>query len=144
MTIDLTTHEPLSGHDSPDTALVIDDYPYGFRLRCKIRYWLEEKPKHGVRLVSQTTNPKREGEFWNKPKASTYSEVGVMLRERATGHITWTGLHVWAGLDAIAAFEKLAAGHLSEQSERRLAIVRKLNEAQAAKRAEREAAEAQA
>ena len=28
-------------HISPETAYVIDDYPYGFRLRCRIRYWLE-------------------------------------------------------------------------------------------------------
>jgi len=52
----------LKGHISPETAFIVDDYPYGFRLRCKIRYWLEYNPKHGFRFVSQTTNPKRAGE----------------------------------------------------------------------------------
>jgi hypothetical protein len=45
----------LFGHTSPETAYVVEDYPYGFRLRCKIRYWLEFKAKKGFRLVSQTT-----------------------------------------------------------------------------------------
>lgn len=35
----------LSGHTSPETAYVVDDYPYGFRLRCKIRYWIETKKR---------------------------------------------------------------------------------------------------
>jgi len=38
---------------------LVEDYPYGFRLRCKIRFWLEYAPKRGFRFVSQTTNPKR-------------------------------------------------------------------------------------
>lgn len=48
--------EVLSGHTSPETAYIISDYPYGFRLRCKIRYWLEYKPNSGYRLVSQSTS----------------------------------------------------------------------------------------
>jgi hypothetical protein len=35
----------LKGHISQETAYLVDDYPYGFRLRCKIRYWLEYQPK---------------------------------------------------------------------------------------------------
>lgn len=62
-------------HTSPETAYVVEDYPYGFRLRCKIRYWIEAHPRHGFRFVSQTTNPKVSGEVWNKPKASIYSDV---------------------------------------------------------------------
>ena len=27
----------LTGHTSPETAYVVSDYPYGFRLRCQIR-----------------------------------------------------------------------------------------------------------
>lgn len=85
-------HEVLPGtHVSPETAYLIDDYPYGFRLRCKIRYWLDCNPKHGVRLVSQTTNPKR-GDVWNKPKASTYSLfAGAMFLDQ-DGHVQWTGI----------------------------------------------------
>lgn len=83
----------LKGHVSPETAYVVDDYPYGFRLRCKIRYWIEHNKKSGFRFWSQTTNPKRDGEVWNKPKASTYAKFGAcMLIDDETGHVKWTGL----------------------------------------------------
>ena len=52
----------LHGHTTRETAYLVNDYPYGFRLRCKIRYWLEYKKGHGHRPVSQTTNPKVAGE----------------------------------------------------------------------------------
>ena len=66
----------LSGHTSPETAYLVEDYPYGFRLRCKIRRWLDCDPKRGARLMSQTSNPKLSGLVWNKPKASTYARFG--------------------------------------------------------------------
>jgi len=83
--------EILKGHTSPETAYVVDDYPYGFRLRCKIRYWLEFHKTHGFRLVSQTTNPKR-GDIWNKPKASTYCKFGGCMYLDEANHVTWSGL----------------------------------------------------
>lgn len=67
----------LNGHTSAETAYVVEDYPYGFKLRCKIRYWIETT-KHGQRFVSQTTNPKKPIEIWNKPKASTYAPIMLM------------------------------------------------------------------
>ena len=93
----------LSGHTSPETAYVVDDYPYGFRLRCKIRYWIETN-KNGQRVVSQTTNPKKPGEVWNKPKASTYSKLRVLFLDE-NGHVQNNGLHFWADTQKIAAFE---------------------------------------
>lgn len=82
--------EVLKGHTSEETAYMVDDYPYGFRLRCKIRYWLE-KTKHGVRFCSQTTNPKKAFEVWNAPKKSTYSDVGCMYKDD-NGHVHWSGI----------------------------------------------------
>jgi len=82
----------LTGHTSPETAYVVEDYPYGFRLRCKIRYWVEFKPKKGFRFVSQTTNPKRPGEVWNKPKASTYSLFGGAMFLDENEHVQFSGL----------------------------------------------------
>lgn len=69
--------KPLKGHTSPETAYIVDDYPYGYTLRCKIRYWIETT-KYGQRVCSQTTNPKVPSEKWNKPKKSTYSDLRVM------------------------------------------------------------------
>ncbi len=85
----------LSGHISPDTAYVVDDYPYGFRLRCRMRYWLEYKPGKGVRFVSQTTNPKR-GDVWNTPKASTYCRFGGAMFLDDAEHVQWSGLNEYA------------------------------------------------
>jgi hypothetical protein len=101
----------LTGHVSPETAYVVDDYPYGFRLRCKIRYWLEYKRKHGFRLVSQTSNPKRPGLVWNKPKASTYAKFGAAMYLNEEGHVTWSGLGEYStGAEAKAWLDTYGEG----------------------------------
>lgn len=84
----------LQGHTSPDTAYVVDDYPYGYILRCKIRYWIETAAKGAKggqqRFMSQTTNPKAAGEVWNKPKGSTYAPMAVMYLDE-NDHVQWWG-----------------------------------------------------
>jgi len=82
--------QPLTGHTSPETAYVVHDYPYGFKLRCKIRYWLERDAKRGYRLCTQTTNPKKSGEVWNVPKKSTYTMLAIMGLDEQN-HVVWTG-----------------------------------------------------
>jgi hypothetical protein len=95
---------PLKNHTTPDTAYVVDDYPYGFRLRCKIRYWLEYVPGKGFRFWSQTSNPKR-GDVWNKPKSSTYCRFGgCMFRDESNGHISWNGLSEYDNVKTCADF----------------------------------------
>jgi len=101
----------LTGHVSPETAYVVEDYPYGFRLRCKIRYWLEHNPKRGFRFVSQTTNPKRPSEVWNKPKASTYCRFGGAMFLDENEHCHWAGLTEYSsGAEAKAWLEKYGEG----------------------------------
>jgi hypothetical protein len=101
----------LTGHVSPETAYVVEDYPYGFRLRCKIRYWLEFNPKKGFRFWSQTTNPKRPGEVWNKPKASTYCRFGGAMYLNSEGHVKWVGLTEYSdGKEAQSFLEHWGAG----------------------------------
>jgi hypothetical protein len=82
----------LTGHTSMETAYVVDDYPYGYTLRCKIRYWLEHNGRRGFRLCSQTTNPmKLATAKWNKPKKSTYCQFGVMYLDEQD-HVHWSGM----------------------------------------------------
>ena len=101
----------LTGHTSQETAYVVDDYPYGFRLRCKIRYWLEHNLRLGYRFVSQTTNPKRAGEVWNKAKASTYCRFGGCMFLDDAGHVKWAGLTEYCdGKEAQAWLEKYGEG----------------------------------
>jgi hypothetical protein len=77
-------------HISPETAYIVENYPYG-GLRCTMRYWLEYTPKKGFRLWSQTTNPKR-GNIWNKPKASTFARFGGAMYLDSNGHCKWHSL----------------------------------------------------
>src|SRR5262252_4683243 len=87
--------KPLYGHESPETAYVIDDYPSGFKARCKMRVWLEHKPKQGWRLVEQTSEkwypgqePGKDQQLrWNKPKASTYWLLGGAMYLDGQGHV---------------------------------------------------------
>lgn len=92
----------IFGHDSEETALLVDDYPYGRRVRTSIRYWIETVAKRGDRFVSQTLNPKTGN--WNKPKKSTYCPIGLMYREADTGYIRWAGLSDWAKAEELADF----------------------------------------
>jgi hypothetical protein len=82
-----TFPQALTGHESAETAYLVGDYPYGYTLRTQIRYWREYRPKYGYRFVSQTLNPKT-GK-WNKPKASTYYELMVIVQYPENGHIKY-------------------------------------------------------
>jgi hypothetical protein len=88
----------LRGHVSEDTAYLVGDYPYGYSLRCRIRYWLHTADRGSangqVRFMSQTTNPKRVGEPWNKPKATTYYRWAVMVLD-VRGHVAWWPVSEW-------------------------------------------------
>jgi hypothetical protein len=137
-------NQVLSGHVSAETAFVCPDYPYGFRLRCQIRYWIETT-KHGQRVVSQTTNPKRPGIVWNKPKASTYSNLRVLFIDEATGYVENDALSFYSESLRIAAFEAAYGAALtSERDQKELRLLKAVAARQDAQRAAREAAEAQA
>ena len=94
--------QPLYGHTSEATAYLVDDYPYGFRERTQIRYWLEHKPKKGWRFVSQTLNPKTNR--LNKPKASTYMDWGGAMFLDDKGHVHWDGVGPYSDEKKILAF----------------------------------------
>ena len=132
----------LTGYTSADTAFTVPDYPYGFRLRCQIRYWIETT-KHGQRVVSQTTNPKRPGTVWNKPKVSTYTPLRVLFIDPATGYVENAALSIYATTAQIASFEALYGAALT--SDRDQAILRGIKAVAAqmdAREAARKAAEA--
>lgn len=108
---------PLAGHTTPETAYVVADYPYGFTLRCQIRYWIETKAKVGQRVMSQTTNPKRPGVVWNKPKASTYSAIRVLYLAE-NGHVENDGLGVYSETADILKFADTYRAAFTERDER--------------------------
>ncbi len=85
---------PIYGHVSEETAYLVDDYPYGYSLRCKIRYWLEHSGNKGWRMVSQTQNPKNGR--WNAPKKSTYCNIGACMFLDENNHVKWQGVGVYS------------------------------------------------
>ena len=102
--MDTTRIQPirlLYGHVSPDTAYLVEDYPYGRRLRCRIRYWIDTATSGAhngeQRFVYQTTNPRQPGHPWNTPHASTYSLRTWMYLDD-DDHMQHTGLSRY-GLD---------------------------------------------
>jgi hypothetical protein len=117
----------LNGHTSPETAYIVEDYPYGFTLRCKMRCWVETRKGFGMRYVTQTTNPKRPVETWNKPKAGTYSGLVVMYRDESNGHIECDGLHSSTGPDNFVRFHDEYYDQLDEESKKRYDTIEKIS-----------------
>lgn len=99
----MTIVTALHGHTSQETAFLVEDYPYGFTLRCKYRCWIEHKPSYGYRFVSQTTNPKKSFEYWNKPKAGQYSKVAMGMYLDEKGHVQHTVIQAH-DLTSVAGF----------------------------------------
>jgi len=127
----------LIGHVSPETAYLVDDYPYGYTLRTSIRYWVETKKNFGQRFVSQTLNPKNGN--WNKPKAGTYSDVvvlGVEDQEGDTfGHVQYAAVRV--GYHDVEKLEAFAAKYqLDEDQAARINKAIKIKKEYAAKEIE--------
>ena len=89
--------------ESPETAYVVDDYPYGWRLRTKIRYWVESKPKYGQRLGSQTLNPKTGR--WNTPHYGTYIDI-LVIGLNNEGHLISGGIGAGVSESVLDAFIK--------------------------------------
>jgi len=111
------TREYLFGHESEETAYLIEDYPYGRRKRCQKKVWLETDPqgKKGDRFVSRTQNP--DSKRWNAEKKSTYSNIGVLFKDEK-GHIHWTAINIYDSREKVKAFIENIGG------------VEKLNEGQ--------------
>jgi len=123
-----TTYERTDGevltvlftHTSEETAYLVDDYPYGFRLRTEIRYWIETT-KRGDRFCAQTLNPKTGR--WNKPKKSTYSAVMVLALQE-NGHVCTIGTDFNATAESLAKFTgSIGVENLSDAQRAKLAEV---------------------
>ena len=107
MTLKLLKEQPTE-----EKPYLVADYPYGFKLRCQIRYWIETT-KRGQRFCSQTLNPKTNE--WNKPKKSTYSNiVKVGLDEKE--HITYKTFSLqWSGEKEAVAFKESIKDIITER-----------------------------
>lgn len=112
----------LYSHTSEETAYVVKDYPWGFRLRTTIRYWIESKraKNGGQRFCRQTINPKN-GK-WCAPKYSTYSPIMIMFLDE-NEHIKFTGLDHNSGKERIEKFKEKHLANLTEFQKEQLADI---------------------
>jgi len=92
--------------------IIKDNYPYGFRLKTKIKYYVESVKKKGDRFVSQTLNPKTNK--WNKPKKSVYSNV-IVIVEDERGHIDYINFNYYFDKEEFKKFlDKIDINQLNE------------------------------
>jgi hypothetical protein len=109
-------------HTNENNALVVDDYPYGFRQRTKIRYWVESVKNKGDRFCSQTLNPKTNQ--WNKPKKSTYSALIVLVKS-SNGHIKTRSLSGYSSDENLKQVEEFLKDYeLNEIQKREINIIK--------------------
>ena len=83
----MTVVRQLLGHDTAETAFMVLNYPWGFRMKTKRRYWIETT-KRGQRAIYQTMDPKTGR--WCKPKKGTYSDIMVMYLDEVE-HVQFDG-----------------------------------------------------
>lgn len=118
----------LSGHTSPETAFTVEDYPYSFKLRCRIRYWIETKKGFGQRPMSQTTNPRKPlVEVWNKPKAGIYHAITILYQDSDSGHVHTAALTVNSWAKDFAAFRADYQSQLEPDTVSRLDSIERIS-----------------
>lgn len=116
----------LLNHTSFETAYRVEDYPYGFRLRTSIFYWLETESKKGDRFCSCTINPKN-GSL-NKPKKSTYSCIGFMFLDEKN-YVQWDGLGIYSSREEIKTFiDKIGEENLNIEQKKQYNSLMGINE----------------
>lgn len=112
----------IFNHTSLETALEVTDYPYGFRLRTSIFYWIETVAKKGDRFCSCTRNPKN-GRM-NAPKKSTFSNIGVMYLDEV-GHVKWESVTIYSKKEEVQKFiESLGESNLNAEQLKQLKQLR--------------------
>lgn len=122
-----STKKYLYGHISPETAYIVEGYPWGFRLRTTIRYWIETSTAKngGQRFCSQTINPKTGA--WCAPKKGTYNAIAVMFLDE-NEHVKYECLRVNDRIEEILEFKKNHLSFLDEFQKKSLREIMAYNE----------------
>lgn len=91
----------IHGHDSFEKAFKAENYPYGYRLKTTMNYWIETTNK-GQRLCTQSINPKN-GRL-NAVKKSTYSDCKFLALDE-NNHIVTISFNM--NYSSVESFKKL-------------------------------------
>lgn len=111
----------LYGYDSMENAYVVENYPWGFSLRTKIRYWVEtnDKKNGGQRFCSQTVNPKTG--VWCAPKKGIYHGVVIMFLDE-NEHVKFIATHPYDTLEDLLSLEEKHKDNLTDYQLKSLRI----------------------
>lgn len=118
----------LTGRTTQENALVQDDYPWGRKLRCQRRVWVETASKGSKkgqqRFMAQTENPKTFR--WCTPKASIYSDVIVLYLDEKK-HVKQACLHLYTKPEEIASFVEMFGEHLTDAQWKSIKVLCAMN-----------------
>lgn len=95
---------PLYNHTSFETSYLVPDYPYGRKVRCEIRFWIEFKESKGYRFCHKTKNPKTDSWDTNAQKNSNYYTLAMCLYLDEKDYVTYSALTEWSKPTDIKAF----------------------------------------
>lgn len=108
----------LYNHTSFETAYVIKDWPWGYKLRTEKRFWIESN-KNGDRLMSQTLDPRTNK--WCAPKKSVYYPAQILYTsesetvETQNGEVEQLRTHILSPYsDDIKSFYDLHKDNLND------------------------------
>ena len=101
----------LYNHTSFETAYVVQDWPWGYKLRTEKRFWIESN-KNGDREISQTLDP-RTGK-WCAPKKSTYYPVRIFYTSDQGEEVKQLLWEVMRKDDKIKSFYELHKDNLND------------------------------
>ena len=121
--------EKIYNHKNFASGYEVDNYPWGFRLKTKVRYWIETT-KRGDRFVKCTLNPKTNK--WCKEKKSTYKAVMVMTKEvkDQKTFISYVSIsRGWSNAVDVAKFEHQVDKYLlSKEQQKQICACKAINE----------------
>lgn len=100
----------LYNHTSFETAYIVQDWPWGYKLRTEKRFWIESN-KNGDREISQTLDP-RTGK-WCAPKKSTYRPVLILFTHGQGNYLGSEGIYQYDN-EKIKSFYELHKENLND------------------------------
>lgn len=104
----------LYGYDSEENSYLVSGYPWGWRLKTEVRYWVEtnDKARGGQRFCKQTKNPKTG--LWCKAKKGTYADITFMYLD-TEAHVKNEQIHCYNQDEY--DFKEVYKGHKENLSE---------------------------
>jgi len=118
----MTKHNIYSAKNF-ESAVIVNNYPWGFKLKTKRAYWVETNSK-GDRFCYQTLNPKTNK--WCAVKTSTYSACLVLTQDTDNYYVSYFGVDKYGDTakDVGEFVDKIDYEQLDTQQKKKLCRVK--------------------